>query len=113
MIAIALAHHLSYVAQSTAGFIDDITAKVKKGLAADGPAYIQILCPCIPGWKIKENGAVKLGKLAAQTGLYPLLEYVNGQQVSQFKVPAPTPAVTDYLSLQGRFGHLFKNENSS
>ena len=111
MIAIALAHHLSYVAQSTAGFIDDITAKVKKGLAADGPAYIQILCPCIPGWKIKENGAVKLGKLAAQTGLYPLLEYVNGQQVSQFKVPAPTPAVTDYLSLQGRFGHLFKNEN--
>lgn len=110
MVAIALAHHLKYVAQSTAGFIDDITAKVKKGLTADGPAYVQILCPCIPGWKINENSAVKLGKLAANCGLYPLLEYIDGQQVSQFKVPTPAPVVAEYLSLQGRFSHLFKNE---
>jgi pyruvate ferredoxin oxidoreductase beta subunit len=111
MIAIALAHHLKYVAQSTAGFINDITAKVKKALELGGPGYIQILCPCIPGWKVNENAAVKLGKLAANTGLYPLLEYVDGQAVGKFKVPILTPAVAEYLSLQGRFAHLFKGEN--
>jgi pyruvate ferredoxin oxidoreductase beta subunit len=111
MIAIALAHHLNYVAQSTAGFIDDITAKVKKAMAIKGPAYIQILSPCVPGWKIKENEAVKIGKLAANCGLYPLLEYTNGQLTSQFKLPKPTPKVEEYLKLQGRFSHLFKNEN--
>jgi len=110
MIAIALAHGLKYVAQSTAGFPDDITAKVKKALSISGPSYIQILSPCIPGWKIETNLAIKLGKLAAQTGLYPLLEYENGTLTRKMKVPTPTPSVNEYLKLQGRFGHLFKNE---
>jgi len=110
MIAIALAHHIKYVAQSTAGFIDDITAKVKRALEAGGPGYIQILSPCIPGWKVNENSAVKIGKLAANTGLYPLLEYIDGQPVGKFRVPMPAPAVAEYLSLQGRFAHLFKGD---
>jgi len=110
MIAIALAHGLNYVAQSTAGFPDDITAKVKKALSVKGPSYIQILSPCIPGWKISTDAAVHLGKLAAQTGLYPLLEYENGILSKKMNVPAQTPKTEDYLKLQGRFGHLFKNE---
>ncbi|MEI7452400.1 MAG: thiamine pyrophosphate-dependent enzyme [Candidatus Falkowbacteria bacterium] len=110
MIAIALAHGLNYVAQSTAGFPDDITAKVKKALSIKGPSYIQILSPCIPGWKINTDMSVKLGKLAAQTGLYPLLEYENGVLSRKMNLPTPTPSVDEYLKLQGRFGHLFKNE---
>ena len=108
MIAVALAHHLNYVAQSTAGFIDDITLKVRKALTIKGPAYIQILSPCVPGWKIKENKAIMIGKLAANCGLYPLLEYTNGQLTSNFKLPKPAPQVEEYLKLQGRFSHLFK-----
>ena len=42
MLGIALAHGLKYIAQSTAGFPDDITNKVKKALLVDGPSYIQI-----------------------------------------------------------------------
>lgn len=107
MIGIALAHGLNYVAQSTAGFPDDITNKVKKALATNGPSYIQILSPCIPGWKINYDEAGDMGKLAAKTGLYPLLEYVNGTLTgssvnSNFK---PTP-VLEYLKAQGRFKHL-------
>lgn len=79
MVGIALAHGLKYVAQSTAGFPDDITNKVKKALAVDGPSYIQILSPCIPGWKIDYDEAGEMGKLAVKTGLYPLLEYTDGQ----------------------------------
>jgi pyruvate ferredoxin oxidoreductase beta subunit len=109
MIAIALAHGLKYVAQSTAGFPDDITRKVRKALATPGPSYIQILAPCIPGWKIGSHQAAALGKLAAQTGLYPLLEYTDGQLTSTFKIPDPAPKVEEYLKHQGRFKHLFKD----
>jgi len=109
MITIALAHGLNYVAQTTIGYPADITAKVKKALAVDGPSYLQILVPCVPGWKIKSNQALNLGKLAAQTGLYPLLEYENGQLANTLKVPSSPPKVEEYLKLQGRFKHLFSD----
>lgn len=107
MLAIALAHKLNYVAESTAGFPDDITNKIKKALALNGPAYIQILSPCIPGWKINNDEAVKLGKLAVQTALYPLLEYTNGQlSNSSIKDNFNPRPVEEYLKLQTRFKHL-------
>lgn len=107
MLAIALAHGLKYVAQSTAGFPDDITNKIKKALAADGPSYLQILSPCIPGWKINNDEAVVLGKLAVQTGLYPLLEYTDGKLASSsINSNFQTKPVTEYLKKQGRFKHL-------
>ncbi len=109
MIAIALAHGLKYIAQSTAGYPEDITAKVKKALTLGGPAYIQILTPCVPGWGIGSNEAIKLGKMAVQTGLYPLLEYINGELVNVSKIKNPQK-VEDYLSAQKRFKHLFKSK---
>lgn len=107
MLAIALAHGLKYVAQSTAGFPDDISAKVKKMMMTNGPSYLQILSPCIPGWKINNDEAVMMGKLAVQTGLYPLLEYIDGRlsssSIKSDFVPKP---VAEYLKPQGRFKHL-------
>ena len=110
MIAIALAHGLPYVAQSTSGFPEDIARKIKKALTIEGPSYIQILCPCVPGWNIDSSQTIKMGKLAAQTGLYPLLEYENGKLINVSKIPEPQPKVEEYLKLQGRFKHLFSNE---
>lgn len=107
MIAIALAHGLKYAAQASAGFPDDITSKVKKALEVKGPSYIQILSPCIPGWKINNNEAVMMGKLAVQTGLYPLLEYIDGNLVaSSINNNFTAKPVTEYLNKQGRFKHL-------
>lgn len=108
MISIALAHGLSYVAQSTAGYPDDITAKVKKALQTPGSGYIQIMAPCIPGWHVKSSDAMKLGQLAASTGLYPLLEYIDGKLVNSSKIDKKTK-VEEYLELQGRFKHLFRS----
>jgi pyruvate ferredoxin oxidoreductase beta subunit len=110
MIAIALAHGLNYVAQSTAGFLADIENKIKQAMSVKGPAYVQILTPCIPGWGIKSDQAILAGKLAAQTGLYPIIEYVNGVLTKKMNVPKPTPLVDEYLKLQARFAHLFKTE---
>lgn len=111
MIAIALAHGVKYVAQTTAGFPLDIEAKVKKAISVNGPAYIQILTTCVPGWGIKPNETIKVAKLAAQTGLYPVIEYENGQLTKVMKTPANRPTVEEYLKLQVRFKHLFKTES--
>jgi len=111
MLGIALAHNLKYVAQTVSGFPDDITNKVKKALAVSGPAYIQILSPCIPGWIINYDEAASMGKLAVQTGLYPILEYVDGNLTSSSINKNFKPkSVNEYLKTQGRFKHLSNKE---
>ncbi|MDO8668470.1 MAG: thiamine pyrophosphate-dependent enzyme [bacterium] len=109
MLAIALAHGLKYVAQTTVAYPLDIIKKVKKAIAAPGPSYLQILVPCIPGWKTEPKDTIKLAKLAALTGIYPVVEYVNGQLTEVMKRPADYPKVEEYLKPQGRFKHLFKS----
>ncbi|MBU1987562.1 MAG: thiamine pyrophosphate-dependent enzyme [Patescibacteria group bacterium] len=103
MVAIALAHKLNYVAQTTVGFPEDIVKKVKKALTIKGPGYIQILCPCVPGWKIRSDQTIKIGKLAAQTAIYPLLEYVNGKQTKSSIVFKQKIKAEEYFKLQGRY----------
>jgi pyruvate ferredoxin oxidoreductase beta subunit len=109
MLAIALAHGVKYIAQSTAGYPLDITAKVKKGIETQGPAYIQIMSPCIPGFGIKTSEAMQVARLAVQTGLYPLLEYVDGRLTNVSKIQTPVK-VEEYLKIQTRFKHLFKGD---
>ncbi len=104
MIEIALAHKVPYVAQTTAGYPDDIYNKVKKALSIKGPSYIQILSPCIPGWGIKSDEAVEIGKLAVQSDLYPLLEYINGELTSKSKASKDCGGIKKkYLEKQKRF----------
>ena len=109
MIAIALAHGVKYVASSTTGHIMDIQKKVKKALEIEGPKFIHILTPCIPGWGVEDNMAIELGKLAQKTGFFPVLEYIDGQLVSAMKVPQDMPKVDEYLKQHIRFKHLFKD----
>jgi len=110
MLAIALAHGLKYVAQTTVAYPLDIVKKVKKAIATPGPSYLQILVPCIPGWKTEPKDTVELAKLAALTGIYPVVEYVNGQLAEVIKRPTPAPRVEEYLKPQGRFKHLFRDQ---
>jgi len=109
MLAIALAHGLPYVAQTTSGFLDDIKAKVLKASQTKGPSYIQILSSCIPGWHIKVADSVKVAQLAALTGLYPSLEYINGKLVNVMPVTKPQIPVEEYLKYQSRFRHMIDN----
>jgi pyruvate ferredoxin oxidoreductase beta subunit len=110
MVEIALAHKLPYVASTTSGYINDIEKKVKKALEFDGPKFIHILTPCIPGWGVEDNMAIDLGKLAQKTGFFPVLEYINGELVEAMKVPKETPKVDAYLKHHARFKHLFKDK---
>lgn len=111
MLAIALAHGLKYAAQTTAAYPLDIIKKIKKASETEGPSYLQILVPCVPGWKIEPNQTINIAKLAVLTGIYPAVEYINGQIGEVIKLPEKRQPVEDYLKLQGRFKHLFKNES--
>lgn len=110
MVQIALAHKLPYVATATIGDIIDFDNKIKKALTFNGPKYIQVLCSCVPGWNIKEEDSLKAAKMAQQTGLFPVVEYVNNKLTKAMAVPKKTPKVEEYLKLQGRYRHLLDNE---
>jgi len=109
MMEICLAHNIPYVASASIGFIPDLQAKVKKALSIRGPKYLHIFSPCPLGWRYSPELTVKIGKLAVETGLFPLVEFENGKLISAMKLPKPRPPVEEYLKLQGRFKHLLNN----
>jgi pyruvate ferredoxin oxidoreductase beta subunit len=105
MPAIVAAHGIPYVATTCPSYPFDLKAKVQKAAALHGTAYLHILSVCPPGWKAPSDLGVRLGRLAVQTGIFPLYEVEDGKyklsmDFSQLK------QVTDYLKLQGRFSHL-------
>jgi pyruvate ferredoxin oxidoreductase beta subunit len=101
---IANAHGIPYVATASVGFPQDLTRKVKKALSIKGPKYLQIHVPCPLGWRHDPGLTFQVGKLAVETGLYPLFEYENGTRAAVRQIQ-PKP-VEEYLKVQGRFKHL-------
>ncbi len=107
MPEIARAHGIPYVATASIGFPQDIQRKVKKAFTITGPKYLQIHVPCPLGWQYAPNKSIDMGKLAVETGLFPLIEYENGKLTGVRKI-APKP-VEEYVKAQGRFKHLLNN----
>lgn len=104
---ICVAHGIPYVATASAGFVQDLTRKVKKAISIKGPKYIQVHVPCPLGWRHETNQMLPVAKLAVETGLYPLFEYENGVLTNRRQF-TPKP-VEEYLKTQGRFKHLLNN----
>ena len=105
MPAIVAAHDIPYVATASPSYPFDLMEKVKKGLDTPGPAYVHILSVCPTGWRSLPDLSVRIGRLAVETGIFPLYEVENGQYRLSFDFSKLRP-VTDYLKRQGRFGHL-------
>ncbi|MFP4167828.1 MAG: pyruvate synthase subunit PorB [Desulfonatronovibrionaceae bacterium] len=102
---IAAAHEIPYVATASPAYYLDLMNKVRKGLAVDGPAYMQIFSPCPTGWRSKPNESITLAKLAVQTGVFPLYEVVDGEFNITKKIKELKP-VKEYFQKQRRFRHL-------
>jgi len=72
---------------------------------ADGPSYLHILSVCPTGWRIPSDLAIRYGKLAVKTCMFPLYEVEHGRYRITYS-PEPLDPVADYIKGQGRFRHL-------
>jgi len=102
---IAVAHNIPYVATACSSFPFDLMEKVKKAANTNGPAYVHILSVCPTGWRIPTSESIKYGRLAVDTGVFPLYEVVDGKYRMTYE-PQKLRPVEDYLKGQGRFRHL-------
>ena len=105
MPAIAVAHNIPYVATACPSYPFDMMEKVKKAMSVKGPSYIQIFSVCPTGWRCAGDLTVRIGRLAVETGVFPLYEVENGKYKMSIDFPKLKP-LTDYTKLQGRFRHL-------
>lgn len=111
MVAISVAHGIPYVATACPSYLFDLYFKVKKAVETPGPAYIHVLSVCPTGWRSATELSVRLGRLAVETGIFPLYEVVNGRYRLTVEPPKLRP-VNDYLKPQGRFRHLRDKERA-
>lgn len=109
MPKIAIAHNIPYVATASPSYPFDLMEKVKRALEMEGPSYLHILSVCPIGWRAPVNLTIQLGRLAVETGIFPLYEVFRGQYRLSID-PGNLRPVSEYLKLQGRFRHLTENE---
>ena len=102
---IMAAHRIPYFATVSAGFPDDMQAKMRRALATRGFRMLHCLSPCPPGWKMEERMSVTAARLAVEARIFPLYEVLGGL-VWRLTAEPPARPVEEYLSLQGRFAKL-------
>ncbi|MFQ6110099.1 MAG: thiamine pyrophosphate-dependent enzyme [Candidatus Aminicenantales bacterium] len=108
---IMAAHKIPYAAQASPHRWQDLYNKAKKAFEVEGPAFLNVLCPCPTEWKYDESQSVRLAKLAADTCVWPLFEFENGRYRINYR-PKEKKSVLEWLKPQGRFRHLFREENA-
>ncbi len=106
LTAIVAAHHIPYVAQAAPHNFMDLTRKVEKALAVNGPSFINILAPCHRGWRHAPEETLQVSRIAANTCFWPLYEVVEGTWQLNYKPRKKLP-IEEWLKFQGRFSHLF------
>jgi pyruvate ferredoxin oxidoreductase beta subunit len=105
MPQIAVAHNIPYVATACSSYPFDLIEKVKRAAEIPGPAYVHIMSVCPTGWRIPPEDAIRYGRLAVDSCMFPLYEVVNGKYRLTY-TPQPIIPVREYLSGQGRYRHL-------
>ena len=95
MPAIVASHGIPYVATACPAYPVDLVNKVKRAVEVEGPAYVHVLTPCVPGWRIPSNISIKVARLAVQTGIFPLYEIKDGKLTLTVKVPKRPPEEKD------------------
>ena len=105
MPAIAVAHDIPYVATACPSYPFDLMEKAEKAAKIEGPAYLHVLSPCPTGWRLPPNLAKRIGRLAVESGVFPLYEVENGKYTLNMDFNK-LRTIRDYMKLKGRFRHL-------
>ena len=109
LTSIAAAHHVEFVAQTAVSHWNDLATKLQKALDVDGPAFLNVLSPCVPGWMIGSDMSIEVTRLAVETCYWPLFEVDHGVLKLNYKPKTILP-VSEWTKIQGRFRHLAKPE---
>ena len=105
MTAIAAAHGIPYTATACPSYYTDLMKKVQKAKTMNGPSYLHVLSVCPTGWRIQPQKSIEYGKLAVDSGIFPLYEVENGVWKLNRK-PKELLPIADYFKGQGRYRHL-------
>jgi 2-oxoisovalerate ferredoxin oxidoreductase beta subunit len=104
IMGIVLAHHPTYAATVNPAFPEDFVRKAEKARDLRGPRFLHALTPCPPGWRFSSEETIEVGRLATETGLFPLYEVEEGVYRITRKGGALKP-VAEYVREQARFRH--------
>jgi pyruvate ferredoxin oxidoreductase beta subunit len=104
---IAMAHEIPYVATATVADLHDLEAKVTTAMSMHGSRYLHVLVPCPLGWGTTSADTIRVARLAIESGFFPVFEARNGAVTGVRRIRRQVP-VEEYLRVQGRFAHLFK-----
>jgi pyruvate ferredoxin oxidoreductase beta subunit len=109
MTAIAVAHHVPYVAQAASSHWHDLSKKVVCAAHADGPAFLNVLTDCPIGWGHEPRQSPHVVNAAVNSCFWPLYEVVDGRYRITY-VPETIVPVEEWLRPQKRFAHLLRPE---
>jgi pyruvate ferredoxin oxidoreductase beta subunit len=108
---IIAAHNVPYVAQSTfIGNFKDLHEKAYKAHYTKGACFLNILSPCPRGWGYEADKLPEICKKAVDTCVWPMYEIEYGEWTVNY-IPRKKLPVEEFLSMQGRFSHMFKPGN--
>ncbi len=105
ILGIVLAHRPTYAATLNPSFPEDFVRKAERARDLRGPRFLHVFAPCPPGWKYSSEQTIAIGRLATDTGVFPLYEVEEGTCRITRTMNALKP-VAEYLRAQGRFAHL-------
>lgn len=115
MIMIMLAHGVSYLATATPSYPMDLFKTFQKAAQIHGTRYIEILCPCPPGWGFETHLALEMGRLAVRSGVFPLVEW-KGDSLTFHALSSPEPKreiFDKYIREQSRFRSMSEEDVES
>ena len=103
------AHNPVYLATVSPGEPIDLSNKFAKAKGLKGPRLFICMAPCPTGWGFDPKESHTIAKLAFDTGIFPLKEFIDGK-VTHTRTPRKRLPVEAFLESQKRFKHLFVPE---
>ncbi len=101
LLEILAAHRVPYLATASAAFPRDLDQKVKKALTYRGFKLIHLVTACV-NWGFESRLAIRVARLAVETGFHPLYEIEGGRRYRITHEPAFAP-LEEFTGLQRRF----------
>ena len=104
ILAIMAAHRIPYAASVSMAHPEDMMRKFTRALDLQGFRFLHVLSPCPTGWKSEPSEGIELIRWAVESGLYPVLEVIDGHEWTIDVEPTfSDQALRTFLERQGRF----------